>query len=112
MTPRHGLSEESVAKIVGVLARFPDVERAVLFGSRAKCTHKRGSDIDVALVGDALDWRMIGKICEALDDLLLPQRFSLVHYGSQTDPDVAAHIARVGIKLFEREAGNRNAVSP
>lgn len=103
MNPKHGLSAGTVEKINGVLAHFPDVEKAVLFGSRAKGTHKPGSDIDLSLVGAALDWRTVGKIYDALDDLLLPYRFSLILFDRSTDPDVAAHIARVGIPLFRRE---------
>jgi predicted nucleotidyltransferase len=99
---QHGLSENTVAQIARVLTRFPEVEKAVLFGSRAKGTYKRGSDIDLALIGAALDWRIIGRIYDALDDLLLPYRFSVVTYDGSTDPEVAAHIARVGIPLFER----------
>ena len=49
MISGHGLSQQTVAQITRVLTEFPDVERAVLFGSRAKGTHKRGSDIDLAL---------------------------------------------------------------
>jgi uncharacterized protein len=102
MTPRHGLSDHTLGRIAGVLAGFPDVEAATLFGSRAKQTHKPGSDIDLALTGDALDWRTIGRIYDALDDLLLPYRFSLIQLDRNTDPDVAAHIARVGIPVFVR----------
>ena len=112
MTPCHGLSGATLAKIAGVLVGFPEVERAVLFGSRAKGTHKRGSDIDLALVGEALDWRTIGRIHDALDDLLLPYRFSLVHSGAQTDSEVAAHIARVGVVLFERKRGAAAVAGP
>src|SRR5258708_2758451 len=103
MNSRHGLTDKTVAQIARVLARFPAVERAVLFGSRAKAMHKPGSDIDLALVGDALDWRTLGRIDNALDDLLLPYRFSLVIYGKNTDPDIAAHIQRVGVPFFEKE---------
>ncbi len=102
MSPRHGLTGNTVGQIAGVLERFPAVEKAVLFGSRAKATHKRGSDIDLALEGAALDWRTVGAIYDALDDLLLPYRFSLIVMDANTDPDVAAHIARVGIALFQR----------
>ena len=103
MTPRHGLSEKVMTAIAGALARFPDVERAVLFGSRAKATHKPGSDIDLALIGSALDWRAVGQIDDALDDLLLPYRFSLIIYDGKTDPAVAAQIERVGVSFFARE---------
>jgi predicted nucleotidyltransferase len=103
MNARHGLAADKVKQITGVLARFPEVEKAVLFGSRAKATHKPGSDIDLALVGAGLDWRIIGKIYDALDDLLLPYRFSLIILDASTDPAVTAHIERVGIPLFQRE---------
>ena len=102
MNSRHGLSEKTVAQIGDVLARFPQVEKAILFGSRAKATHKPGSDIDLALVGGALDWRTVGKIDDTLDDLLLPYQFSLIVHDEKTDPEVAAHIERVGVSFYER----------
>lgn len=103
MNAKHGLTTATVEKIVGVLALFPAVEEAVLFGSRAKGTHKLGSDIDLSLVGEALDWRPVGRIYDALDDELLPYRFSLILFDRNTDPDVAAHITRVGVPLYRRE---------
>jgi predicted nucleotidyltransferase len=103
MNAKHGLSTATLEKIVGVLAHFPEVEEAVLFGSRAKGTHKVGSDIDLSLVGEALDWRTVGRIYDALDDQLLPYRFSLILFDPNIDPDVAAHIARVGVPLYRRE---------
>ena len=99
----HGLSTATLEKVRTVLERFPEVERAVLFGSRAKGSHKPGSDIDLALEGTALDWRIAGRIYEALDDLLLPYSFSLIIHDQATDPEVAAQIARVGISIFERQ---------
>ena len=99
----HGLSAATLEKVRAVLERFPEVERAVLFGSRAKGTHKPGSDIDLALEGAALDWRVVGRLYTALDDLLLPYTFSLIVHDQATDPEVTAHIARVGIPIFERQ---------
>ena len=103
MKPSHGLTEKTIAQIAGVLAGFTDVERAILFGSRAKGTHKSGPDIDLAMIGRTLDQRTVGRIYDALDDLLLPYRFSLVIFDRNTDPDVAAHVKRVAIPFYERE---------
>ena len=103
MNAKHGLSDQTVSKIATVLERFPAVEKAVLFGSRGKGVHKRGSDIDLALVGAGLSWRILGKVEDALDDLLLPYKFSLILYNDNTDPGVAAHIRRVGCSFYERE---------
>ncbi len=47
----HGLSPKTLDEIKTALAHFPEVEKAVLYGSRAKGKHRRGSDIDLALLG-------------------------------------------------------------
>ncbi|MEO8353753.1 MAG: nucleotidyltransferase domain-containing protein [Chthoniobacteraceae bacterium] len=106
MSGRHGLKERTVAQIHGVLALFHEVESAVLFGSRAKGVHKLGSDIDLALYGAGLDWRVLGRIEDALDDLLLPYDFSLLHHHERTDSEVAGHIARVGVPFYRREGAS------
>ncbi len=98
----HGLSDQTVERIQDVLAHHPEVARAVLFGSRAKGTARPGSDIDLALYGEGLDWRVLGRIEDALDDLLLPYTFSLLHHDARTDSEVAAHIARVGVPFYQR----------
>ena len=103
MSASHGIPEETLAQIAGVLTRFPKVERAILFGSRAKGTHRRGSDIDLALVGAGLDWQTIGGIETELDDLPTPYGFSLVNFDERLDADVAAHIRRAGVPLYESE---------
>jgi predicted nucleotidyltransferase len=104
MTSVHGLSENTVTQIGSVLRRFPGVREAILFGSRAKGVQKRGSDIDLALIGENLTWRTLGQIEDALDDLLLPYRFSLIIYDEKTDSAVAAHIQRVGCSFYQRES--------
>lgn len=109
-TKGHGLSEETVAQIGKVLAQFPEVQKAVLFGSRAKGVQKPGSDIDLALYGDGLDWRALGRIEDALDDLLLPYTFSLLHHDERMDAEVAAHIGRVGVVFYTREKVDGSAV--
>ncbi len=103
MTATHGLSDGTVARIAEVLTRFPQVERALLFGSRAKATHRPGSDIDLALVGSQLDLQTLGRIDDGLDDLLLPYRFSLLIYGEATGSEIAAHIRRVGVPFFDKQ---------
>ena len=53
MTPRFGLKETTIQKICGVFAKYPQVEKAVLYGSRAKGNYKNGADIDLTLNGGA-----------------------------------------------------------
>jgi len=100
----HGLSDATVAKICGVLARFPAVEKAVLYGSRARGNYKKGSDIDLTLFGDALTSGLCSKIESDLDDLLLPYTIDLSVFHELTNPGLREHIEREGVPFYERAA--------
>jgi predicted nucleotidyltransferase len=79
------------------------VEKAVLYGSRAKGNYKNGSDIDLALVGGKdLTREVLYRIMDEIDELLLPYSFDLSLFHDITDPDVREHIQRVGCVFYER----------
>ena len=99
----HGLSDVTVAKIRQALAGFPQIEKAVLYGSRAKGTFKQGSDIDLALFGPELTFSLLAKIEGALDDLLLPYEIDLSAFADLNHPELLDHILRVGVALYEKE---------
>src|SRR5262245_8648488 len=74
---RYGLEEETIQQIQSALAKFPLIDKAVLYGSRAKGTNRKGSDIDLCLFGESLDQKVLYQIETALDDLWLPYTFDL-----------------------------------
>ena len=101
----HGLSDATVQAISGVFARHPEVSKALLYGSRAKGRHKPGSDIDLTLVGDEdLDMDLLFRIMDELDDLLLPYSIDLSLHRDIDDPEVLAHIQRVGDELYRQDS--------
>jgi len=103
MSLRFGLKETTIEKICGVLAQFPQVEQAIIYGSRAKGNYKNGSDIDLTLRGNqTLTLDVLYKIDGQLDDLLLPYTFDLSIFAQLSDPDFIDHIQRIGLIFYER----------
>jgi predicted nucleotidyltransferase len=103
MMPRFGLKETTIQKICVILRRYPQVKQAILYGSRAKGNYKNGSDIDLTLRGGAdLTLRVLYKIMDELDDLLLPYTIDLSIFKDIGDPDVIEHIRRVGVTFYEK----------
>lgn len=100
-----GLGEQTLARIRAVLAAHPAVTKAVLYGSRAKGTHKPGSDIDLTLCGDAITPRDVSRIADALDALDLPYVIDLSAYGQLHHAALREHIERVGVVIYDRRAG-------
>lgn len=98
----HGLTQETVSKICAVFARHAEIEKVLLYGSRAKGGHHPGSDIDFAIIGHNLEHALLGRIDDELDDLLLPYRFDLSIFSKISHPDLLEHIRRVGVTFYEQ----------
>lgn len=106
MTRRFGLTEADITKICGVLAGHPEIEQAILYGSRAKGNHTNGSDIDLTLRGGAdLTQDVLYSVIQEFDDLLLPYTIDLSLFSTLHDQDIIGHIQRVGVLLYERNGG-------
>lgn len=103
MTPFYGLHDDVICKIQGVLRAHPEVEKAVLYGSRAKGSYKNGSDIDLTLHGSSeLNLDVLYKIMDEVDDLLLPYTLDLSLFKHIKDAGLIDHIQRVGVPFYER----------
>jgi len=94
---QFGLKEKTIEQINGVFAKYPQIEQAVLYGSRAIGNYKNGSDIDITLKGSSLNLTVINRVCNELDDLLLPYTFDISIFNQISNPDLLEHIEKVGI---------------
>jgi type I restriction enzyme S subunit len=99
---KYGLTETTVENICAVFARFPEIEKAILYGSRAKGNFKTGSDIDLTLCGEALTSDLCSTISSALDDLLLPYTIDLSVFDELNHAELREHIERVGVLFYEQ----------
>jgi len=97
-----GLDEKTIERIREVFSRYPQVESAILYGSRAMGNYRPGSDIDLALTGDGLDLSLLQKIEWELDELLLPYRIDLSLLGNIENSQLLEHVRRVGRPLYQR----------
>ena len=105
MLMMHGLSSEDIGYITKTMEACPAIRKAILFGSRAKGNWKNGSDIDLALVGDKVDWSIVSDILMKLEEESpMPYLFDVIDYQAISNPELKAHIDRAGIVLYEQSA--------
>jgi predicted nucleotidyltransferase len=93
----------SVAEeIRAVFRRHPQVQRATLFGSRAKGNFREGSDIDLALEGDALEGRHLATMLGELEETPIPQKVDLLLKKTLRHQELLDHIERVGLVFYRQ----------
>lgn len=95
-----GLSDRCIATIRDILVHHPEVETAILYGSRAIGSHRPGSDIDLTLTGPTLKHRHLMAIAGALEESDIPYTVDLSLREHIDNPKVLAHIARVGMVFY------------
>ena len=103
MNNKFGLLDSDVEAIVSVLSNHAKVERAYIFGSRAKGDFKNGSDLDLALKGDEMDFDTVSQVSYLLnEETNMPYKFDVLNYHSTKEPDLIKHIDRVDIEIYQR----------
>lgn len=95
-----GLLPRDMEEITLLLSRFPIIHEAILFGSRAKGEYRRGSDVDIALKGEITAKSLIQLSYLLNEESMMPYKFDLVDYHRISNPELKAHIDRVGITFY------------
>jgi len=100
-TPEFGLPPATLDAIRRILAEVSAVKKAVIYGSRAKGTHRPGSDIDLSLFGDALDLDTLGQIATRLEESPIPYQVDLSIFELIEHAGLRDHIKRVGQVCYD-----------
>ena|ERR1035438_541513 len=98
---KFGFKEGDLEFIINELRKFPQIEKGIIFGSRAKGNYQQGSDVDIAIV--CKDKNIAGKISFILnEDSPLPYKFDVLDYNSISHQDLIEQINRIGIVFYSR----------
>ena len=100
---QFGLSKIQLQLILGVINNFEEIEKVLIFGSRAKGTNRPGSDINLALIGDKLNSLLVNRVSSALDDLPLPYMFDLINYHEINNEFLKKKVDDEGTLFYERK---------
>ena len=94
-----GLDEEELSQLQALFSSYPEIRKIILFGSRAKGTARKNSDIDLAV--DGLESTLkIESLAMELDELPLPYHFDLQAMRTIKNRSLLEHIERVGIMIY------------
>ena len=100
MTAIPGLSSDLMDKLGVVLRGALTCGRVVLFGSRAKGTHRPGSDIDLAFQQTNLTDDELRFVARLLEEAVFPFSVDVINDGPDLYAPLKEHIAHVGLEIY------------
>ena len=100
---KFGLRDSDLLYMQHLFAQEPAIEQVWLFGSRAKGTHQPGSDVDLALVGEAIDRELTARLRAILDEESpIPYFFDVVHWDTLRQETVKSAIQQTAQPIYQR----------
>ena len=97
----YGLPGRTLDTLNAIFRKYPGIRQAILYGSRAKGNFRNGSDIDISLKTETdFDFTNLLRIANDFDDSDIPYFVDISIYDKLSNPDLKAHIDRVGKQLY------------
>ena len=103
---RFGILEDDWNVIRNIFEKSSKVEKLILFGSRAKGTHKNESDIDLVVFGEQITYKDYLQLYLQLDDIGMLHKIDLINFNTITSKELQDHIKRVGIIIYKKPSNN------
>jgi len=103
MPETYGILLFSWMRLLETLREVPQIQQAVLFGSRALGRARRGSDIDLVLMGPEVTSQVAFDVAGRLNEREpLPYHFDVLSWNQVDSPDLRDHVERAGKVIFQR----------
>lgn len=99
-----GLRESDLKYIINAIKKYDEIDKAVIFGSRAKGNYKSGSDIDIAIYGEKITLDVLSTLHTVLEEESpMPYLFDIVDFTHLNHKELKEHIERVGKVIYSRK---------
>ncbi|SHJ54356.1 nucleotidyltransferase substrate binding protein, HI0074 family [Hathewaya proteolytica DSM 3090] len=100
----YGLLERDTYYIQKALDNFPEIEKAVIFGSRAIGNYKKGSDVNIAVIGQRITEDVVRGLSNYLNEVYpLPYFFDAINYNDISSDMLKEHIDKEGEIIYIRK---------
>ncbi|MCF6093277.1 nucleotidyltransferase domain-containing protein [Microaerobacter geothermalis] len=94
---RFGLEDKIMEKIISIFSRYKAVQKAVIFGSRARGDFKYNSDIDIAVLTNG---EPVTGLLHDLDEAAGIYKTNLIILDKLNNERLRQNIERDGIEIY------------
>ncbi len=97
----YGLSERDLKYMNEAFSKYGELEKVLIFGSRAMGNYKKASDVDLALIGDNINRKILLNLSQELNEVYpWPYFFDLLDYKTISNKNLCEHIDDYGQVIY------------
>jgi len=103
-----GIKKSLMQELINVFKKYVEIEKVVVFGSRAQGYSRLNSDIDICIFGDSV-LNDKYKIKDEIDILNTGFSFDILFYNEIINQKLKANIERDGVIIYEKGKSSSQA---
>ena len=100
-----GLKEEEYQLLKSIFRIYEQVNKVLVYGSRAKGNFNDRSDIDLVITESTIERQLIGQIISEINNSNFPYLVDIQDFSTLKNNELIEHIKRVGKVFYERGKG-------
>lgn len=103
MHEEYGLLSSDMKQLTESFKKYQQIEKVILFGSRALGNYKKGSDIDLAIFGTKADFETTNRLSGLLNEKLpIPYFIDVLNFNSIENTELKQHILNEGKIIYQK----------
>lgn len=102
MKNNYGIRDNLFNELLNLFKK-ENIDKVILFGSRARNDYKNNSDIDLAIIFDSDDNDNYIKLLTKLEELNTLFKFDIIDYNKITNATLKQEIDKDGITIYQKE---------
>lgn len=101
MKNKYGIEEEIYQEILNIFREISEINKVILFGSRAKQTYKPTSDIDLAVELEEDSKKLL--LIRKLDEIRCALKFDILNINNIKNEQLINDIKNEGIIIYKKK---------
>lgn len=97
-----GLKDSIIINMKNVLSKYDEIEKALIFGSRARGNYKNTSDIDIAIFSHNITSTRLNLLRNDFDEFDIIYTVDIVDFYKASKEELKNSIMRDGIVIFSK----------
>lgn len=89
--------------LIGIFSKYREIDKVMLFGSRARGDYRSNSDVDLCIFGDDITHLILAKIDMEINELNTPLSFDILAFNELSKQKLIKNILSEGVVIYHGE---------
>jgi len=94
------IEEKLKLELESIFKKYKEIEKVILFGSRARQDNKYNSDVDLCLCGEKITHLIHAKVTMDIEEINTPLSFDILNFNELTKEKLIENIINEGIVIY------------